>query len=98
MMKGLSRTTSIAKIWFCCAGPRCTFGRHTPIQRCQVHKARNIVERLPKHLHASVRSALRQSWELDDAEKAERLIRNLARRPAARVPATSRWPARPAWC
>ena len=59
---------------------RRTFGRHTPIQRCQVHKARNIVERLPKHLHASVRAALRQAWELDDAEKAERLIRNLARR------------------
>ena len=59
---------------------RRTFGRHTPIQRCQVHKARNIVERLPKHLHASVRAALRQAWELDDAEKAKRLIRNLARR------------------
>jgi transposase-like protein len=59
---------------------RRTFGRHTPIQRCQVHKARNIVERLPKHLHAAVRAALRQAWELDDAEKAERLIRNLARR------------------
>lgn len=59
---------------------RRTFGRHTPIQRCQVHKARNITERLPKHLHASVRAALRQAWELDDAEKAERLIRNLARR------------------
>jgi transposase-like protein len=59
---------------------RRTFGRHTPIQRCQVHKARNIVERLPKHLHASVRTTLRQAWELDDAEKAERLIRNLARR------------------
>jgi len=59
---------------------RRTFGRHTPIQRCQVHKARTIVERLPKHLHASVRAALRQAWELDDAEKAERLIRNLARR------------------
>jgi transposase-like protein len=29
---------------------RKTFGRHTPIQRCQVHKARNIAERLPKHL------------------------------------------------
>ncbi len=25
---------------------RQTFGRHTPIQRCQIHKARNIVERL----------------------------------------------------
>lgn len=59
---------------------RRTFGRHTPIQRCQIHKARNIIERLPKHLHASVRKALRQAWELDDAEKAERLIRNLARR------------------
>src|SRR3982751_19960 len=59
---------------------RRTFGRHTPIQRCQVHKARNIAERLPKHLHASVRAALCQAWERDDAEKAERLIRNLARR------------------
>ena len=59
---------------------RRTFGRHTPIQRCQIHKARNITERLPKHLHASVRAALRQAWELDDADKAERLIRNLARR------------------
>jgi putative transposase len=59
---------------------RRTFGRHIPIQRCQVHKARNVVERLPKHLHASVRAALRQAWELDDAEKAEQLLRNLARR------------------
>jgi putative transposase len=58
---------------------RRTFGRATPIQRCQVHKARNIVDRLPKHLHASTRRALRQAWELDDAEKAEKLLRNLAR-------------------
>ena len=59
---------------------RQTFGRHAPIQRCQVHKARNVVERLPTHLHVSVRKALRQAWELDDADKAERLIGNLARR------------------
>jgi len=59
---------------------RRTFGAHTPIQRCQVHKARNVTERLPKPLHASVRRALRQAWELDDADKAERLLRNLARR------------------
>ena len=31
-------------------------------------------------MHASVRKALRQAWELGDADKAERLIRNLARR------------------
>jgi putative transposase len=59
---------------------RSTFGRHTPIQRCQIHKARNVIERLPKALHASVRKALRQAWELDDADKAERLLRSLARR------------------
>jgi putative transposase len=59
---------------------RRSFGRHTPIQRCQIHKARNIMERLPKSLHASVRRALRQAWELDDAAKAEKLIRNLAHR------------------
>jgi transposase-like protein len=58
---------------------RRTFGRETPIQRCQVHKARNIVDRLPKHLHASTRRTLRQAWELDDAGKAEKLLRNLAR-------------------
>jgi transposase-like protein len=65
---------------------RQTFGRHTPIQRCQVHKARNILERLPRSLHASVRIALRQAWELDDADKAERLIRNLARRLEQQAP------------
>ena len=59
---------------------RRTFGKDTPIQRCQLHKARNITERLPKPLHAAVRKTLRQAWEQDDALKAERLVRNLARR------------------
>ena len=68
---------------------RKTFGRHTPIQRCQVHKARNITERLAKPLHATVRKALRQAWELDDAEKAEKLIRNLARRLERAAPGVS---------
>jgi len=59
---------------------RRTFGATAAIQRCQVHKARNIMERLPKSLHASVRRVLRQAWELDDADKAEKLLRNLAQR------------------
>jgi putative transposase len=69
---------------------RATFGRHTPIQRCQVHKARNVIERLPKPLHAPVRKALRQAWELDDADKAERLLRNLARRLESEAPGVAR--------
>jgi len=57
-----------------------TFGRDTAIQRCQIHKARNILERLPKSMRASVKRVLRQAWEMDDAAKAEKLLRNLARR------------------
>ena len=68
---------------------RNTFGRSAPIQRCQVHKARNITERLPKSLHASVRRALRQAWELDDADNAEKLLRNLARRLEREAPGVS---------
>ena len=68
---------------------RRTFGADTPIQRCQVHKARNITERLPQHLHAGVRRTLRQTWELDDAPKAERLLRHLARRLDPRAPGVS---------
>jgi len=59
---------------------RASFGRDVAIQRCQIHKARNIMERLPKSTHAQVRRVLRQAWEMDDADKAEQLLRNLARR------------------
>ena len=68
---------------------RATFGRHTPIQRCQVHKARNIAERCPKKYVASVRTRLRKAWELDDAAEAERLIRNIARRIEKEAPGVS---------
>ena len=66
---------------------RNTFGRDVPIQRCQ--KARNITERLAKPLQAGVRKARRQAWELDDADTAERLIRNLARRLEQDAPGVS---------
>ena len=38
-----------------------------------------LLERLDERLHAGVKKALRQAWDQDDAEKAERLSRNLAR-------------------
>ena len=50
----------------------------------------NITDRLdPKH-HAAVRRALKQAWELDDADKAERLMRNLARRLEMEAPDVSK--------
>ncbi len=68
---------------------RNTFGSAAAIQRCQVHKGRNIVERLDEHLHAGVKKALRQAWDQDDAGKAERLLRNLARRLEREAPGVS---------
>jgi putative transposase len=59
---------------------RDTFGRFALIQRCQVHKGRNIIERLDPSLHAGVKKVLRQAWDSPTAEQAERVLRNLARR------------------
>jgi transposase-like protein len=59
---------------------RNTFGANAAIQRCQIHKSRNILDRLPESKRPSVRKALRQAWDQDDPDKAERLLRNLARR------------------
>lgn len=69
---------------------RWTFGADIPIQRCQVHKARNITDRIDPKLHTAVRRTLRQAWEIDDATKAERLLRNLARRLELEAPGVSK--------
>src|SRR5262249_10569585 len=42
---------------------RDTFGDFALIQRCQVHKGRNIIERLAPSLHAGVKKVLRQAWD-----------------------------------
>ena len=68
---------------------RRTFGRDTPIQRCQVHKSRNILDRCPKKLVASVRTTLRKAWEMDDVAEAERLLRDLAKRMEREAPGVS---------
>ena len=59
---------------------RRTFGKHTPIQRCQIHKARNIIERCPKKHMVAVKRALREAWEQDDPAKAERQLKDLAKK------------------
>ena len=54
---------------------RDTFGVFALIQRCQVHKGRNIVERLDPSLHAGVKKVLRQAWDSPTAEQAERVLK-----------------------
>ena len=68
---------------------RDTFGDFALIQRCQIHKGRNIIERLDPSLHASVKKVLRQAWDSPTAEQAERVLKNLARRLDHNAPGVS---------
>jgi len=54
------------------------FGNLAMIQRCQVHKRRNIREHLPPAQQARVKRALDQAYRCKDAATAEKLLRNLA--------------------
>ena len=57
---------------------RTVFGSLGVIQRCQIHKERNILGHLPDRLHESVKSVLREAWELRDAAVAKRRLERLA--------------------
>ncbi len=48
-----------------------------------------LADRSQQKRHASVRKALRQAWELGDADKAEKLLRSLARRLEREAPGVS---------
>ena len=54
------------------------FGSRGVVQRCQVHKCRNVLGHLPERLHASVSKALRDAWNLDSADRAARVLERLA--------------------
>lgn len=56
-----------------------TFGDWCVVQRCRVHKKRNVVEHLPKHLRPWFRAKLQKAWKVDDAKQAESRLVALAR-------------------
>lgn len=57
---------------------RDVLGPDVPVQRCQVHKERNVLDHLPKEKHSWVRRKLREAWAQPDAESAEAALRALA--------------------
>lgn len=59
---------------------RDVFGDRGRIQRCQVHKTRNVVEQLPETMRTSVRASMRQAYRSASADKAKQQLLNLARR------------------
>jgi putative transposase len=54
------------------------FGALALIQRCQEHKRRNVIEHLPRELHASVGRAMRDAWDGGNAELAKKQLQRLA--------------------
>jgi len=58
---------------------RTVFGMWALIQRCQEHKLRNVLEHLPKHKHAWIRSAIRSAWRSETHTKASKKLRKLAK-------------------
>ena len=55
------------------------FGEAALVQRCQVHKLRNVLEHLPEHVHASVRRAIKDAWASRDPVLGQRQLERLAR-------------------
>lgn len=62
------------------------FGSLALVQRCQEHKRRNVLDHLPKELHASVSRALRDAWQSKDVALARRQLERLARSLASTHP------------
>jgi transposase-like protein len=58
---------------------RSLFGRRALVQRCQVHKVRNVLGHLPNERHADVRTAMREAYKCTKTDTAKRLLNNLAR-------------------
>jgi putative transposase len=57
-----------------------TFGQAACVQRCQVHKTRNVLEYLPDRQRPWVHAILRRAYTNDDPATAQRLLNDLARR------------------
>jgi len=58
---------------------RATFGHRALIQRCQVHKKRNVLEHLPEKARPSVASTLSTAYQCGDPTRALDILNKLAR-------------------
>jgi putative transposase len=59
---------------------RAVLGKRALVQRCQVHKKRNVLDQLPERARPSVSAALTQAYASRDEAQARRLLNNLERR------------------
>jgi len=57
---------------------RDVYGKRALVQRCQVHKVRNVISHLPKERHAHVKQVMRQAYKSRNPKTAKRQLQNLA--------------------
>lgn len=55
------------------------FGEYAVVQRCQVHKKRNVLDHLPDHARARMDAAMSEAYAVDDFDKAKALLERHAR-------------------
>jgi putative transposase len=58
---------------------RDVFGDRAMVQRCQVHKRRNVEDQLPERMKETIGSAISKAYQSTDAERAKRILVGLAR-------------------
>ena len=66
---------------------RAVFGEAALIQRCQVHKLRNILDHLPERQRPWVQAIVRRAYQARDVKTATRLLTDLATRWRTTIPA-----------
>jgi putative transposase len=54
------------------------YGNDNPVQRCRIHKMRNVIDHLPKEQHKNAKSMLWAAWKLETHEGKQQ-IEQLAR-------------------
>jgi transposase-like protein len=55
------------------------FGQYAVVQRCQVHKKRNVLDQLPEEMRGQVRSAMSQAYAAATYETALKQLKNQVR-------------------
>lgn len=71
------------------AAVREVLGQNALVQRCQVHKARNVVDHLPQHAVLQARQVVRKAYSCGDAEHAKKLLTGLARQLETKHPSAA---------
>lgn len=68
------------------AAIKAVFGTQAPVQRCRLHKERNVADHLPDHVWPGVRTKMRKAWSNPDAAKGITQMEAVARSIAEQHP------------